>query len=319
MSRKTFITVCLVVFMTSLCIPRTTTIKTTSVKRISIGSAALKKLTFSYSFVQTYSDPVIAHLNLPGSFGKYGSDNTCGKIIRVLRFQNITTVVEERYNLPKNLLLAMMMEESTGMDLLPNAKDDGGIGLIHQQPAIAQEFGLETYDACNKMVCKKHGVLLRDLIDENHGDRKKLIAYDDRFHPVKNIDAAGRMIACYLQFKLIDGMGPLRSALARYSGAHNADVYWKKILTNMAYLDNLSDIVKVEKYFNTLNTQLVINGSKADFKEYIALSQQQNSNYGLDQYKVLPKYEIKNTDGGEVVYAKFIKPLEKKLPKLECE
>jgi hypothetical protein len=212
----------------------------------------------------------------------------------------------------------MIMEESTGVDMLPNALDDGGIGLIHMQPALANEFSLTTYKKCDEMRCKDHGVKLRDIIVKNNYDRKKIIQYDDRFHPIENIDAAGRMLAYYMQYKPIKNLGPVRSAIKRYAGKWNYTKYWNHIVRNMACLESKELALKVERQFNALNQNLKINGYKANFKEYIRVSQLQNYNYGLEEYINGRKYNIANSDGGVGMYKQYVNPCLKKLDKDLC-
>ena len=281
--------------------------------RIKISGEKLKKFYFTYTFKQIHPDPVISNLDMPGSFGKYGVDNMCGKLIRALRFKNITDAVEDRYHLPRGILLAMIIEESTGMDLFPNAKDDGGIGLIHMQPCSAKDFGLKTYKDCNALVCKKHGKDLRKILEDAKYDRKKVINYDDRLHPIKNIDAAGRMLAYHIQKEPMKDLGPIRSAIKRYAGKYNYKQYWNDIVKNMSYLDDKESMRQIAKYFNEINPKLLINGKPADFATYIRVCQQQNDNYGLSEYKKLPKYEIINSDGGASMYKNYINPAKKNL------
>lgn len=288
----------------------------TVAKRTKISNKNLKLLTFKFSFKQTYADPVMKNLDMPGSYGKYGVDNRCGKIVRVCRFDSITRAVEIRYNLPPRLLAAMIMEESTGMDLFPNAKDDGGVGLIHQQPCIARDFSLKTFKNCDELVCKKHGRSLRDSLEAYNYDRKKVIKFDDRLHPIKNIDATGRMVAYYIQLEPMKGLGPLRSAIKRYAGKYNYKQYWEDVITNMAYLSDPNTMKQVEAYFNEINPDFTINGKQANFKEYLRVSNQQAVNYGLNEYRALGKYEILNSDGGTSVYKTYVTPKKKNLKKV---
>lgn len=327
--KKYFLLISLLAFLSSqLYASKSTSVKTSpakntaakaKVKRYSISQAELKKKAVTVGFTQKYADPKMQNLELPGLINKYGADDVCGKIIRVLRYQNITRAVEQKYNLPRNLLLAMIMEESTGVDMLPNAHDDGGIGLIHMQPALASDFGLATYGDCEKMRCKQHGKKLRDIIEDNNYDRKKIIRYDDRFHPVKNIDAAGRMIAYYMQGPTISDLGPMRCAIKRYAGKWNYKKYWNHVVKNMAYLNSKEVALEVEKRFNALNQKLLINKRPANFKEYIRVSQLQNFNYDLAKYKGTRKYQIMNSDGGVAMYRNYVVPCERKLGNNPCD
>ncbi len=266
----------------------------------------LKIMKPKLGFTQVYADPDIQDLDLPGGITKYGADNTCGKIIRTLRFKNITDAVEARYNLPHCILLAMIMEETTGADLLPNAHSDGGFGLIHMQPVNAVEFGLTTYGGCDKMVCRKHSKGLEELLDENHYDRRKVYRYDDRLHPVLNVDAAGRMVAYYLALPPIKGMTPLQSAVCRYAGSHNYEKYLEHISLYAAYLRNPSALAQAESLFNRLNKGYVINGKPSSFQRYLQICRQQNYNYGLAKYQKLPRYVIKNSKKAKEGFEKII-------------
>lgn len=238
---------------------------------------------------EIYPEPRFSNLNMIGSVellgvsGKNTEERLMGMLLRTLRFQNITSKVEKRYGLPDKLLMAMIMQESGGADLLPNARDDGGLGLSHMQPYMARAFGLRTYENCDKMVDKEHGRKLRKLIEDSGQNRKKLIGYDDRFHPILNIDAAGRMLAYYMN-------GPqtantrLKTAIYGYAGRYNYPAYYKSIMHYLSKLNDKRLMRKLEAEFNRINPQLKINGKAADFDDYMEVHQRQNRNYGLDAY-----------------------------------
>lgn len=240
----------------------------------------------SLSYEEKYKEPVFKNLNMLGEVKKGGvyGQRMYGMILRALRFKNITDAVEKKYKLPENLLLAMIMHESGGVDLLPNSGDDGGIGLIHMQAKLASQFGLKTYKDCDKLVCREHGKELRKLIIENKYDRKKLIEFDDRFHPILNIDAAARMLVYYRSGTQVKDT-PLKTAIYGYAGRYNYSKYYDNIIL---YLNKLIDdglISEVEEEFNKQNSNLTIDGRKADFEDYLEAHQEQNLNYGLKDYK----------------------------------
>ena len=241
-------------------------------------------------FVQNVPPLQIENLTMIGEVYHSGitGDSKRGMILRALRFQNITRAVERRYDLPDNLLLAMIMQESMGVDLLPNSTDDGGIGLCHMQPSTASEFGLRTLDNCTDLRNFEHGRKLRSLIRQHKFNRRELIQYDDRFHPILNIDAAGRMIWYYYKGKQLKST-PLRTAIYRYAGYNNYKHYYKMVDYYMKLLADSSVIDDVRRTFNALNPTLRINGQPADFDKYIAEHQQQHSNYGLDKYAQKPQ------------------------------
>ncbi len=252
-----------------------------------------------FHFKEIYKDLNIEGLQMLGTVGKYGTDTTEGKVLRTLRFKNVANAVEYKYNLPKNLILAMVMQETTGADLLPNAKDDGGFGLCHMQGSIAKEFNLKTFDNCKELKCNKgHAKKLREIIEKNKYNRKLIYDKDDRLHPIFNLDAVGRMLSSYMSGKRLKGklsnLDPLQTALARYAGAVNYKKYSQNIFINMKLFKSKEEIQKIKDIFNKQNPNLKINGEKADFDTYVEESMKQNLNYGLESYKegqiYLPKF-----------------------------
>jgi len=250
-----------------------------------------KKKPFSYSYKAIIKEPHFKNLKMIGyvnSYGVQGKTPTIklyGKILRVLRFQNVTKKIEKKYNLPDNILLAMIMQETGGVDLLPNAKDDGGAGLCHMQPIVASTFGLKIYQNSKKMRDRNLGKKLRKLIKKYHYDRRKLIKFDDRFHPIHNLDAVARILSYYKKPKIKGFKKEWSSAIYRYAGKYNYRKYWRNINYFRKRLNDKKTILEVEKMFNKMNKKLLINGKRGNFKMYISTHQQQNINYGLNKYK----------------------------------
>jgi hypothetical protein len=287
-----------------------------------------KKMRPELGYEENYV-PEIENLNMPDKVGKYGAETHEGKILRTLRYKNITDAVEDRYNLPPGILMAMIIEESTGVDLLPNARGDGGFGLSHMQGATASEYGLKTFGGCNSMICgpKKtsdgkyaivgcrdksgnpanHGKGLADFMKENADNRSALVEADDRLHFILNIDAAGRMLAAGIGGPKISGLGSFRTAICRYSGKHNYEAYWKDIKRNMRDLESSEMMEKVSDLFNSVNPDLKIDGKPADFATYIKSCHKVNENYGSDDYEKMPKYRPDNSDMVLKSYVDFIK------------
>jgi hypothetical protein len=238
---------------------------------------------------EIYPEPNFENLNMLGNVhtmgvsGKNKEERLYGMILRTLRFKNITSRIEKRYGLPENLLLAMVMQETGGVDLLPNSSNDGGLGLCHMQPYMAKLFGLKTYQNCDKMVSTQHGLALRKLISNNNKNRKLLLTFDDRFHPILNLDAAARMLVYYLKGTQIQPT-PVQTAIYGYAGRYNYPEYYTRVRQYWKHLNDKELIDKVEGEFNALNPDLKINGKPADFKKYLLIHQQQNRNYGLDFY-----------------------------------
>lgn len=296
-------------------------------ERENIDWKEFKKLRPDVKYNELYV-PEINNLNFPDSVGKYGASTHEGKILRTLRYKNITDAVEDRYNLPPGVLLAMIMEESTGVDLLPNARGDGGFGLSHMQGSVAREYSLKTFDNCNSLVCgpkkgsdgklrivgckdengnpKNHGKALSDFMKNHEEDRNALIEADDRLHILLNIDAAGRMLATGIAGPRIEGLGSFRTAICRYAGKYNYKKYWEDIKRNMKDVTNSEMISDIGESFDAINPDLYIDGKKANFFDYMQSCYRQNENYDLDKYKKMKKYRPENSDGVLRSYQEFI-------------
>lgn len=255
-----------------------------------LNSYMIKPIQLGY--VEVAPRPIFENLLLPGKEGKYGMDSDnrelrmLGIYVRAMRFENITSIVEDKYDLPRYTLLAMLMQESNGINYLPNGKNDGGIGLIHMQPLLANQFGLKTHGGCRDLVSFKHGMDLRNLVNA-YSEKKpeELLKYDDRFHPILNIDAAARMIKYYSSLKII-GKDSLDSAFKRYAGKYNYEKYTLNIRFFIKHLMDEEYMKSIEDKFNELHPNLIINGEKSDFKRFLAANHEYNRNFDLDKYQM---------------------------------
>lgn len=215
-------------------------------------------------------------------------DTDIGKIQRALRWSNITEAVENRYGIPKNVLLGMICAESEGDPSQPNAKGDGGAGSIHMQPKSATKYGLRLISPSTKLVDYEQGRLLKKAIQETGGDLKKLIKYDDRFHPIINIDAAARML-CDLYQKQNSGTRSWTRALERYAGRR---AYDSRVI-DFANKINNPRFMKVVKFnFDYKNPDVRVGGRSINFDRWIGFFHQLNRNYGLDDYRRLPRHRV---------------------------
>lgn len=226
---------------------------------------------------------MIGYVNNYGVQGETKDIRLYGAILRALRFKNITDKVEDKYGLPRNLILAMVIQETGGADVLPNGRNDGGLGLCHMQASVASEFGLKTYKDCNELVCVVHGVQIKELITAEKYDRKKLIKYDDRFHPIKNLDAVGRMLKYYSLGTQVKDT-EIKTAIYRYAGKYNYSKYYANVIYFQNKLNDDDVVDAVRKAFNEKNPNLMIGGEAGDFDRYIKTHQDQNVNYGLLEY-----------------------------------
>lgn len=291
--------------------------------RQEIDFAEYKKIKPELSYQEKHPPIKIENFNVPGGYSKWGASTVEGKIACTLVYKDITDAVEDRYNLPPGILSAMIMEESTGIDLLPNGRGDGGFGLCHMQGSTAAEFGLKTFCGCNSLVCnshrgckkdgeyQNHAKQLAELMKEKSDDREALVEADERLHIILNLDAAGRMLASYMSGPKLKGnlsdLGPFRTAIARYAGSVNYKNYWEDIVKNMGILSNSNHVLDAVSFFDQENPDLKVNGERAGYSGYVQAMKVEFENYGLSEYKQLPKYKPKNSDGVLLTYQEFIK------------
>lgn len=224
-------------------------------------------------------------------------ERQAGRIERSLRFKNITDAVELRYKLPPGLILAMVMQESYGADMYPNALNDGGIGLCHMQPKLSQEFGLETYKGNDNLRDPRHGRELRERIRLANGDVFVLAQNDDdRFNRVLNLDAVGRMLATWMHEPVKNRRAPkdpIDRALWRYSGRRS---YAGRVKVYRAQLRDPKLLSKVMRAFDARNKDLKANGTKASerippYALYMETFWKENeTGFDLAKYRKLPAY-----------------------------
>ncbi|MEK6963741.1 MAG: transglycosylase SLT domain-containing protein [Nanoarchaeota archaeon] len=122
-------------------------------------------------------------------------NSTIGRIQRTERWRNIIETAEDKYGIPRNTIYAVIMQESYGDPIQPNASGDGGLGLIHFQPGTARAYGLHIAgNSRTSGADHKHGRQLRELIRDCNYDVPCILQEDDRAHPVINIDAIARYL-----------------------------------------------------------------------------------------------------------------------------
>jgi hypothetical protein len=210
-----------------------------------------------------------------------------GIMMRALRYKNITDAVEDKYELPRNTLMTMLMQECHGINLLPNGSGDGGVGLIHMQPMLAHQFGLSTLNDCKDLVSYTHGRQINSLIKEYYTTPEQLLKYDDRFHPVLNIDAAGRMIKYYSELTMI-GKNKWDSAFKRYAGKYNYSIYTKNLRYFKEYIEDPIFMEELKTSFEGINPLLTYHGEFLDYAKFMEINHQFNNNYDLEKYVSTP-------------------------------
>lgn len=148
----------------------------------------LKKNPINLWYKETHTEKKIA-INLPNEYSAQW------RILRCMRWKSMTDIVEDKYNIPRWLLLAMMAQEGMWDPTMPNLWWDWGLGLIHIQGKNAEEFWLKTLPRYNEwMKDTKHWAEIVKAKKDNGNDVKKLIKVDDRFHPLMSIDCSARFL-----------------------------------------------------------------------------------------------------------------------------
>ena len=200
-----------------------------------------------------------------------------GDVQRTYRWKPIIDAVERKYGIPRGVLAGLVMQESYGDPLQPNATDDGGIGLIHTQGTTAKILGLKMYGDSHNDHDQKHGKQLKKMFDDCDYVVECVAEQDDRAHPLKNLDAIARY--------MMQGY--------RTHGSWDAAIQWVRgpglinKSTGKRYLSAVKDkrnafntlIVQVENDFNKRNSEVTWDKYRDAFHRMC------ENNFGLKQYK----------------------------------
>ena len=118
------------------------------------------------------------------------------------------------------------------------------------------------------------------------GDLKDLIKIDERFHPIKNIDAAARMLC-----DLYESNGyTWRRALERYAGRRSYD---SRVINYANKMTNSNFMRRVRNNFSSRNRNVKVGGKQITFDGYLSAFRNLNRNYGLDAYSKLRKHPVR--------------------------
>ncbi len=121
--------------------------------------------------------------------------STKGRFLRTFRWDEITSEIEEKYDIEEGLIPGLIMRESMGNPLQLNTGNDGGAGLMMFQPGTAKAYGLSIYGNSNKTGRdRNHGRKLRDLVRDHKYNYEVLSEKDERFDVRKSTDAAARYL-----------------------------------------------------------------------------------------------------------------------------
>lgn len=192
-----------------------------------------------------------------------------GKTMRSLRWEPITKVVEDKYDIPKGTLLAIISKESLGNPLQPNSSGDGGLGLGHFQPPTAKEYGLKIYGKTNgKFTDNINGESINELIKSCSENWQCVAEKDERAHPIKNIDAMARKVA---------HNGIIDPGRFRGGNPHTRKRYKNDIKKLRQYINSKKMLLEARNNFSK--------HQQITFDEWIDDHHKSNYNWGLKKYK----------------------------------
>lgn len=163
-----------------------------------------------------------------------------GRFERTYRWDDILDKIEDRYNIPRGWLKGLAMQESYGDPSKLNQGDDGGAGLFMFMPGTAKELGLKVYEDSNRVSADtEYGERLRKLVEENDSNYGKLAEIDERFHPEKSADAAGRFLR-----KLYEKHGSWEKAISAYNRGSN------NVAKNPLNQPHVKKVLEFKEYYN---------------------------------------------------------------------
>ncbi len=204
-------------------------------------------------------------------------ESVIGRIQRTERWRNIIEAVENKYQIPRGIIYAVVMQESYGDPLQPNAKDDGGLGLVHFQPDTARKYGMHIFgDSHGAGADHRNGRQIRELFADCHYDIPCILKGDDRAQPIKNLDAIGRYIMDgYARKKTWQGaVGTINPGQRSYAGKV---LKWKELIE--------PQLSAAARDFDERNRgKRDGKGDLMTFKHYTECFKDMSRNFGLDDY-----------------------------------
>ena len=204
-------------------------------------------------------------------------ESSIGRIQRTLRWQPLYRAVEKKYGIPQDTLAGMIMQESYGNPVQPNASDDGGLGLVHVQGTTAKLYGLEIYGNSRRDSDKRHGRNIRKMLEECRYDPACVQEYDERAHIIKVLDTAARILKeGYHKY------GNWNSAVEYYRapgrvGKGTCSKYLNGVKWWKACIQNPDKLRKAARDFELRNGYA--------FKDYINKFHKMSGNWGLATYQ----------------------------------
>jgi hypothetical protein len=163
-----------------------------------------------------------------------------GRFQRTYRWDDILDKTEDKYEIPRGWLKGLAMQESYGDPSKLNGGNDGGAGLFMFMPGTAKELGLKVYEDSGRVSADtEYGKRLKDFVEKNNSDYGKLSKIDERFHPEKAADAAGKFLR-----KLYEKHGSWEKAISAYNrGSTN-------VAKNPLNQPHVQKVMEFKEYYN---------------------------------------------------------------------
>jgi hypothetical protein len=204
-------------------------------------------------------------------------DSMIGRVQRTKRWEPIYHAVEEAYGIPKDTLGGMIMQESYGDPVQPNATNDGGLGVVHVQGTTAKLRGLNIYGDSRRDSDQSHGKEIRQMLSGCKYDPACVQKYDERAHLIKVLDTAGRIVS---EGKRIHGTWDEGVEFYRAPGKVGRNTTWKYLQMVKKWRAGLQDeqaFRRAEVDFQTRN--------ESSLDDYLQKWRQMSNNWGLPAYQ----------------------------------
>ena len=290
---------------------------------------SLKNKPINLWYKETYSEKDMILENFPSvSYSEMITQEITipEKIIRCLRWKPVTDAIEDRYGIPRWLLMALMSQEGAWDPTIPNvtnyktidkkmtiSKSDWWVWLIHTQPYLWDQYWLKIVEPFDDT--KNYWESLRDFdnwdkvrkIYSKTRDLKELIKHDDRRHPIMWLDAFARMLVSEKKtwtdkwfytvnrrvgwwkkhvYEVFDTRATINKINNEPIDYSNMSEWLK---TSMKNAESGSDYTTTKKYLDDMKVTIEWY-EWTDYKTYYKYFENQCKNYGLSKYKKLWKY-----------------------------
>jgi len=199
-----------------------------------------------------------------------------GRVQRTLRWQPIYHTIEQKRRIPRDTLGGMIMQESYGNPVQPNASNDGGLGLTHIQGTTGPNYGLKIFGSSSKDSDKYHGRKIRDMLQECNDDPACVQKYDERGHLIKVLDTAARIV---VEGKNKHGNWDAGVEYYRAPGKVGRNTTWRYLRDVKKWRLGLQDKTILERAARDFE-----NRNGYSFNTYLQRWYQMSNNWGLQPY-----------------------------------